>query len=81
MRKVCIILLVVLAALASSGYLYWIKYKKSAPIKTIEDAIDVVTQKPALSEIKIQSNALENKIPPVNPLDKTNPFKYKNPFK
>ncbi len=65
-------------ALAVAGVIYW--QNRPAPIKTTEEAIKVLNESP-VSNI-IPSNPLENKVPELNPVSKTNPFKdsYKNPF-
>ena len=51
------------------------------PITTTEDAIKALTETP-LPGTDLPTNPLENKVPDVNPVTKTNPFKnvYRNPF-
>ncbi|HEY4499774.1 MAG TPA: hypothetical protein VJH70_01385 [Candidatus Paceibacterota bacterium] len=69
-----IILLVV------GGIYYWKSRDKEAP--TTGEAIELLTETPALTDVVTPTNPLGDKVPEVNPVDKTNPFKdtYKNPF-
>lgn len=68
--KLLIILGVV--ALLVAGYFYFFRPKKEGAVGT--------TEKVSESVPKIATNPAE-KVPEVNPLDRANPFKYKNPLK
>ena len=63
-----------------AGGIYWWFGLREKPIKTTEEAIKVLSESP-VSNI-IPDNPLENKVPDLNPVKKTNPFKdsYTNPF-
>ena len=67
-------------ALLVAGGLYWRFGLREKPIQTTEEAIKALTESP-ISNI-IPNNPLENKVPDLNPVEKTNPFKnsYTNPF-
>ncbi|MBI3046292.1 MAG: hypothetical protein HYY86_01985 [Candidatus Harrisonbacteria bacterium] len=78
MRNIWIIIGLTVLALTIAGLFYW--WNRPAPVKTTEEAIEVLSESPA-TEV-IPTNPLENKVPDLNPVEKTNPFKdsYKNPF-
>lgn len=78
MKKVWIIASLTVLALATVGLIYW--WNQPEPVKTTEDAIQVLSESPVSNVIP--DNPLENKVPDLNPVEKTNPFKdsYKNPF-
>ncbi|TSC96387.1 MAG: hypothetical protein Athens071426_347 [Parcubacteria group bacterium Athens0714_26] len=91
MKKTTLILLIVVVLLIGvTGYLYWIKLKKSASldqsaIQNAGDAAQKITDSATqgvLPSINTQSNPLEN-APDINPTSKTNPFSNikTNPFK
>ena len=65
-----IVVLVVVAGFAV-WYLFFTKSKEGA-VKTAEEVSEKVPE--------IQTNAGEN-VPEVNPLDRSNPFKYNNPLR
>ena len=71
----------VAAAILIAGVLYWWLAIRVKPVKTTQEAIEVLSETP-LENIAPASNPLQNKVPEVNPVDKANPFKdvYKNPF-
>ncbi len=73
--KTAIIAVVAIAVIAGAILYY---KSRSKPIKSTEGAIKALTD----TNIEIQTNPVANKIPELNPVDKTNPFKnaYKNPF-
>lgn len=77
-RNLWLISGLIILALAAAGFVYW--WNRPEPIKTTEEAIEVLTESPVSSIVP--GNPLENKVPEVNPVDKANPFKdaYKNPF-
>ncbi len=64
------------------GYWFW-AYKKPAPAPAepavnVNQILDSVTNTSVTP--KIESNPVQDKLPELNPVEKTNPFKYKNPF-
>jgi len=75
------LLLAALLFLLLAGAAVWYFYFRVKPIKTTEEALQVLTETP-LPGTDVPSNPLGGKVPELNPLDKTNPFKdvYKNPF-
>lgn len=77
-RNLLIAGLVILALLAVG---IWYFYFRIEPIKTTEEALQVLTETP-LPGTDVPSNPLREKVPELNPLDKINPLKdvYKNPF-
>ena len=78
MKNIWIISSLTILALAAAGLIYW--WTRPEPVKTTEEAIEVLSESPVSSVIP--DNPLENKVPDLNPVEKTNPFKdsYKNPF-
>lgn len=74
------IALVIILGLLGGGYWY---YRKSQQAKQraadVDAALQSVNTAP-ISNLPIVSNPVEGKIPDLNPADKTNPFKYNNPF-
>jgi len=74
---VAIILLVI-------GFWYWAPIGKEVtkPIETIEEAMQAVTEMPVYNDAiqEAASNPVQDKLPELNPIEKTNPFKYQNPF-
>lgn len=77
-RNILIVAGLAILALLAAGIIYW--RNRPEPVKTTEEAIQVLTESPVSSVIP--DNPLENKVPDLNPVEKTNPFKdsYKNPF-
>jgi len=77
MKNIWIISSLTILALAAAGLIYW--WTRPEPVKTTEEAIQVLTETP---NVIVSENPLENKVPDLNPVEKTNPFKdsYKNPF-
>lgn len=67
-----------IAVLGAVIWYFWLVKKPPAEIKNTDDAINALSK----SEITVESNPVENKIPELNPVKKTNPFKdaYQNPF-
>lgn len=69
-KQKIIIIAALILILAGAGVWYW--YSRPKAVKTTEDAIEAVTSATGLD---IQSNPVEGKVPDVNPINKTNPFK------
>lgn len=78
-KNLTIVAVILVILLIIGGVYYW---KKSQETPTTGEAIQSLTETPALSDIVAPANPLGDKVPDVNPVDKTNPFKdtYKNPF-
>ena len=70
-KIIFIIIGLIVIALLVAGYFYFMK-SKSGAVKTAEEVSNTVPE--------IQTNPGE-KVPEINPLDRANPFKYKNPLR
>lgn len=79
--KIAIAIVVLILALIVGVYWYYWRQTKKAEEKTPAQTITESAVRGTLPSINPQSNPLE-KLPEINPLDKTNPFKgFKtNPF-
>lgn len=70
--------------LAGIGFWYWSQKKAGVPAEVLKQEAPkgVVGTAKTISESvpKIQTNPGE-KVPEINPLDRANPFKYKNPLR
>ncbi|MBI4991844.1 MAG: hypothetical protein HZB99_01375 [Candidatus Harrisonbacteria bacterium] len=82
MNKRLVILVILAVALVGIGIFYWwfLGKKEVKPVENIGEALQAITETPAVPEIEIQSNPVQGKLPELNPVEKTNPFKYRNPF-
>ena len=81
--KITWIIVGVLVLALLAGGLYWFKFKKSEqPLTPAEKAIEAAATAAPTPEVVTPSNPLGDKLPELNPVKKTNPFKdvYKNPF-
>ena len=76
MSKTPVILLV--AAVLVAGILYF-SLGGSNKVDTVEEALEAVTS-PTLPSIDAPRNPVEDAVPNLNPVERTNPFRYKNPF-
>ena len=65
-----IIIIVVIAA-AVGGYWYW--FFRTKPVG---ESLDILSETP---QIQVETNPIK-KVPDLNPVDKTNPYKVPNPF-
>ncbi|MEK7599286.1 MAG: hypothetical protein AAB474_02470 [Patescibacteria group bacterium] len=68
-----ILIIAILVVLIFLGYWFW-------PSKVKEEGAVGVAKNVSEAVPKIQTNLGEN-VPEVNPLDRANPFKYKNPLR
>lgn len=70
------IIAVVAIAVIIGAVLYY--KSRPEPVKSTEGALEALEN----TAVEIPTNPVENKIPELNPVNKTNPFKdaYKNPF-
>ncbi len=79
---------VLVAIILIAGYFLWVSYQVKTKQEAIQKAEDTVlksiekTASDTIPNITPQSNPIKEKLPEVNPIEKTNPFKnvYKNPF-
>lgn len=80
MNPKAIILEIAAAIIAGLLLWYWFSFqpKVAEPVRTVEEAIEVVTEAPAA--VEIPTSPVEGKLPELNPVEKTNPFRYQNPF-
>lgn len=88
-KNLLIVVGIVVVTLFIASYLYWKKSKvveAPAPTQTqnqkvAEDttkALEKITETP---KVVVPTNPINNKIPQLNPVEKTNPFNvYQNPF-
>jgi len=89
-KNILIISGIAIATLAIAGFLYWKKSQvetEPAPTqsetaaKSVEEttrALEAITETPKVDAVL---NPLEDQIPELNPVEKTNPFNvYQNPF-
>lgn len=77
-RKWLVIVISVVVAVAVIFW-YWRNWPKEEVklIETTDQAIQAVTETP---KVEVSTNPVEGKFPELNPVEKVNPFKYKNPF-
>ena len=68
--KGVVILLIV--ALAVAVYLL-VRPEKKNPVELLEEA--------GQTSVQVPTSPLEGKVPELNPIEKTNPFKYENPLR
>jgi hypothetical protein len=81
-KRLILFLVLVLAALAVGGYLYWRNVLSQKPEavqeRAIETAEEIISETPS---IEVPTNPLEENVPELNPIEQTNPFsQYQNPF-
>ena len=71
-------IIVFVLLLAAALILVWLLPKERVePVQTTEEALDVLSEAPS---IQVETNPIK-KVPDLNPVEKTNPFKILNPFK
>ncbi len=66
-----ILIIVVVAVLIALAVVYFVL--RSQKKSTLPTGLQV-------PQVEIQNNPIENKVPEINPVEKANPFKYKNPL-
>ena len=80
-KKILLIVGAIVLSLAIAGYLYLQKTKVADQNTAVEEATQALEDITATPELNISTNPLENKLPELNPIEKTNPFNvYQNPF-
>lgn len=84
-KKLVLIVVVLILMVGGIGFWYWSQKKTetsvSIPVETPQEEGAVGTAKNISESVpEIQTNPGE-KVPEVNPLDRTNPFKYINPLR
>lgn len=72
---------VIAIAVAIAVGLYWYFYKNRAAdtdvkVETTEEAVEILSQTPPVT---VETNPVK-KVPDLNPVEKINPFKARNPF-
>lgn len=79
-NKIALIALIAVAVLAVAlvVYYYLSNYKKRSSIENLESAIE---QSESNITVSSSANPFEQMAPESTPVEKTNPFKYENPFK
>lgn len=79
-KLVWILIILLIVVLLGGGIWYWLKLKEK-PLTPEEKAIKASTQV-VTPKVVTPSNPVGDKLPDLNPVTKTNPFKnvYKNPF-
>ncbi len=76
-KKYLIIIVLLIVAVATAGYLYWRNTKKEKPLETATETLEKVGD----SVPQIATNPVEGKAPELNPVEQVNPFQYKNPLR
>jgi flagellar basal body-associated protein FliL len=76
-KKYLIIVALLIVAIAVSGYLYWKSAQKEKPLESAAENLGEVSQ----SVPEITTNPVEDEVPELNPVERTNPFKYENPLR
>lgn len=83
--EIILAIVIILAALGISGYLYW-QYKYTTPgqraANALQKALKSIGAGVALPDISLIDESIGENLVEVNPIDKTNPFKdiRVNPF-
>lgn len=62
-----------------AGFYFWQKTKTEEPEPSATEALEKVEN--AAPEVGVPTSPIENKIPDLNPVEQTNPFKYENPLR
>lgn len=75
-KKLIPIIIVSVLVAGGIGFWYWSQREKDAPETGVIETAKSVSE----SVPEIQTNPGE-KVPEINPLDRANPFKYKNPLR
>lgn len=71
-KYILAVAVLLIVAVAVAGYLYWRSTQRS-----VEQALEQATA----PTIEVATNPLQEKVPNLNPAEKTNPFSgYQNPF-
>lgn len=76
MKNSRIYLIIAVLALAAVIVWYFFFRVKIKPIETTAEAVEVLSQNPPVT---VETNPIK-KVPSLNPVEKTNPFKIPNPF-
>ncbi len=67
----------VLVVIVALGFFWYLgREDKNTRVETTEEAMEVLSQTP---ETQVETNPVK-KVPDINPVEKTNPFKTNNPF-
>ena len=72
--KFWVIIVVVIIAAAAGGYWYWSRSDQAS--SPSEEAFEILSETP---QVQIETNPIK-KVPDLNPVEKTNPYKVPNPF-
>lgn len=76
-KYITVVALLIIVAVAVAGYLYWRNTKKEKPLETATETLEKVGE----SVPEIATNPIEGEVPELNPVEKVNPFQYKNPLR
>lgn len=68
---------VLVIGIAALAYFYFRPEEEKPPLSSAQEAASEV--KEVIPEII--TNPVEDRVPEINPVDKTNPFKYENPLR
>ncbi len=77
-NKSLVIGVAVVAILAGAFFVYWWNKENAASPENLESALEEAQV--GASVTPPSANPLESVAPAANPVEKTNPFKYENPF-
>ena len=76
-KPIILVSIIIAVIIAAVGFWYWVfKTEPTEPVQT-EEALEILSETPL---IQVETNPVK-KIPDLNPVEKTNPFKIPNPFK
>ena len=76
-KPIILVSIIIAVIIAAVGFWYWVfKTEPTEPVQT-EEALEILSETPL---IQIETNPIK-KVPDLNPVEKTNPFKIPNPFK
>ena len=76
-KPIIFVSVIIAVIIAAVGFWYWVfKAEPTEPVQT-EEALEILSETPP---IQIETNPVK-KVPDLNPVEKTNPFKIPNPFK
>lgn len=76
-KYITIVVLLAIVAIAIAGYMYWKGTKKEKPLETATETLEKVGE----AVPQITTNPVEGEVPELNPVEKVNPFQYKNPLR
>ncbi len=75
---------IIIAFLVTAGavFWYWKENQRPATVDEVKtQAAQAIEELTSVPEASVPTSAIEGKVPELNPVDKTNPFKvYQNPF-